>query len=58
MLVTKVRGQDKIDKVILSKTEVDLLRKMGVPLQVYAKEQLLKIAKNRRWKWYFNKEKQ
>ena len=57
MLVTKVRGQDKIDKVILSKTEVDILRKMGVPLQVYAKEQLLKIAKKRRWKWYFNKEK-
>jgi hypothetical protein len=57
MLVTKVRGQDKIDKVILSKTEVDLLRKMGIPLQVYAKEQLLKIAKKRRWKWYFNKEK-
>ena len=57
MLVRKVRGQDKIDKVILSKTEVDLLRKMGIPLQVYAKEQLLKIAKKRRWKWYFNKEK-
>jgi hypothetical protein len=57
MLVTKVRGQDKIDKVILSKTEVDLLRKMGIPLEVYAKEMLLKIAKKRRWNWYFNKEK-
>jgi hypothetical protein len=56
MLVRKVRGQDKVGKIILSKTEVDSVRKMGIPLEVYAKEMLLLIAKKRRWKWFLNKE--
>ena len=54
MYVRKVRGQDKIGKVILSKTEVEVVRRMGIPLEKYVKERLVQIAKERRWKWYFN----
>jgi hypothetical protein len=38
-------------------TEVSLARKMGIPLEKYAQAQLVFIAKKRRWKWFFNKEK-
>jgi hypothetical protein len=57
MLVRKVRGQDKVDKIIMSKSEVDAVRKMGIPIEFYISQQLVFIAKKRKWKWYFNKEK-
>lgn len=56
MFVRKVRGQDKVGKIILSKSEVDMVRKMGIPLEKYVQQMLVHIAKERRWKWYFNKE--
>jgi len=56
MLVRKVRGQDKIDKIIVSMIEAKLAHKMGIPLEKYVKTQLVLIAKKRKWKWYFNKE--
>jgi sensor histidine kinase regulating citrate/malate metabolism len=55
MLVRKVRGQDKIGKVIMSQSEMDSVKKLGVPIEVYVKQMLLIIAKKRRWKWYPNK---
>ena len=30
MIVRKVRGQDKVGKIILSRTEVDSVKRMGV----------------------------
>jgi len=57
MLVLKVRGQDKIDKIIVSMIEAKLAKKMGIPLEKYVKTRLVLIAKKRKWKWYFNKEK-
>jgi hypothetical protein len=57
MLVRKVRGQDKVDKIIMSKSEVDAVRKMCIPIEFYISQQLVFIAKKRKWKWYFNKEK-
>jgi hypothetical protein len=56
MYVRKVRGQNKVGKIILSKTEADAVRRMGVSLEDYVKQRLAQIAKERRWKWYFNKE--
>ena len=56
MIVRKVRGQNKIGKVILSKGQVEFLKKMGIPLEKFVKEALLLIAKKRRWKWYLKKE--
>ena len=57
MIVRKVRGQDKVGKIILSATDVKVANMMGVALEKYTKEMLSLIAKQRRWKWYFNKEK-
>jgi hypothetical protein len=56
MLVRKVRGQDKIGKVLMSQSEVAIVRKLGIPVELYIKEHLARIAKERRWKWYFIKE--
>jgi hypothetical protein len=57
MIVRKVRGLDKVGKIILSRTEVELVERMGVSLEAFVKQRLIQIAKKRRWKWYFNKEK-
>jgi glutamine phosphoribosylpyrophosphate amidotransferase len=56
MHVRKVRGQNKVGKIVLTATEVAVVRKMGMVLEDYVKHALLLIAKERRWKWYFNKE--
>jgi hypothetical protein len=55
MYVRKVRGQDKISKVILSPTEVAVVQKQGIPLEFYVAQQLVFIAKKRRWHWYLNR---
>lgn len=52
MLVRKLRGQNKIGKIILTRTEVELAKKKGVQLEMYVKHMLLLIAKQRRWKWF------
>jgi len=56
MIVRKVRGEDRVGKIIMSKIEYDLCKKLGVPVATFIKEHLLAIAKKRRWKWYLNKE--
>jgi len=58
MIVTKVRGQEKIDKIIVSRFEVYIAKKMGIPIEKWVKTKLVQIAKKRKWKWYFVKEKQ
>ena len=57
MLVRKVRNQNKVSKIILSKTEADVVRRSGVSLEEYVKQMLIEIAKKRRWKWFFDEEK-
>ena len=55
MIVTKVRGQNKIGKILVSPTEAMVVRKMGINLEVYVQMQLTAIAKRRKWKWFFEK---
>lgn len=55
MIVRKVRNQHKVGKIILSRSEVEAVRKLGLSLEVYAQRQLQLIAKKRRWKWFFEK---
>ena len=57
MIVRKVRGQNKIGKVLMSQSEIAIVRKLGIPIELFIKEHLARIAKERRWKWYFIKEK-
>jgi len=56
MIVRKVRGEDKIGKIILMRDEVEIARKMGISVEKYAAERLVQIAKKRKWKWFFNRE--
>jgi len=58
MIVRKVRGQDKVGKILISYLEARVAEKAGIPLEKYVKNMLVKIAKKRRWKWYFNKEQE
>jgi hypothetical protein len=53
MLVRKVRGQNKIGKVLMLQSEIAIVRKLGIPVELYIKQHLERIAKERRWKWYF-----
>jgi hypothetical protein len=53
MIVRKVRGENKVGKISLSPTDLALVRKLGLPLEAYVKEALARIAKKRKWKWFF-----
>ena len=57
MIVRKVRGEGRVGKIIMSKIEYDICKKLGVSVEDFIREALLMIAKKRRWKWYLNKEK-
>jgi len=57
MYVRKVRGQEKVGKVILTPIEVAVVQKQGIKLEDYVKQMVLIIAKKRRWHWYLNKGK-
>jgi hypothetical protein len=57
MYVRKVRGQDKVGRIILSSSEAASVKRLGIRLEDYVKEMLLIIAKKRRWTWYLNKKK-
>jgi hypothetical protein len=55
MLVRKVRGQDKVGKIILTAAQVAIIKKMGYSVEEYVKQTLLLIAKKRRWKWFLKR---
>jgi len=57
MYVRKVRGQDKVGKIILTAAQVAIVRKNGIPLEEYVQQMLLIIAKKRRWTWFFKEYK-
>ena len=56
MYVRKVRNENRVGKITLSASEVELAKRMGISVEKYAKNCLVLIAKKRRWKWFFNKE--
>ena len=57
MIIKKIRGQNKIGPIILTSSEVAVIKKMGVSIERYVKRHIEKVAKQRKWKWYFEKEK-
>lgn len=56
-MVRKVRGENRVGKIILSYSEVLLAEKLGMTVEKYAVKQLELIAKKRRWKWFFDRSK-
>ena len=52
MIVRKVRNQNKVGKIVLSRTEVEVVRRQGLSIEDWVKQMLLLIAKKRRWEWY------
>lgn len=57
MIVKKIRGENKLGKVLLSISEIYMAKRMGMSVEQYANIELIAIAKKRRWKWFFNKGK-
>lgn len=55
MIVRKVRGEDRIGRIIVSYFETEVCKKTGIPVEAWVKQQLLLIAKKRRWRWYLEK---
>ena len=55
MRVRKIRGENRVGKMTLSATEVELAKRMGISVEKYAKNCLVLIAKKRRWKWFFDR---
>ena len=55
MRVRKIRGENRVGKITLSATEVELAKRMGISVEKYAKNCLVLIAKKRRWKWFFDR---
>lgn len=52
MIVRKVRNQNKIGKILVSRSEAESVRRHGLSIEDWVKQMLLIIAKKRRWKWY------
>ena len=57
MRVRKVRNEDRVGKITLSASEVELAKRMGISVEKYVKNRLVQIAKERRWKWFFKEYK-
>jgi hypothetical protein len=55
MYVRKVRGKNKVGRIILTPTEIMYVERAGLKLEQYVKHALLIIAKQRRWHWYLNR---
>ena len=56
MRVRKIRGENRVGKITLSATEVELAKRMGISVEKYAKNCLVLISKKRKWKWFFDRE--
>jgi hypothetical protein len=57
MEVRKVRGKNKIGKITLYPSQIDILKKFKIPVDAFVNEHLIITAKQRKWKWFFEKEK-
>jgi len=57
MYVRKVRGKNAIHPVKMTSIQAMLAKKAGVTLEQYVKAYVKMIAKQRRWKWYLERNK-
>ena len=55
MYIRKVRGKNAIHPVRMTSIQAMLAKKAGVSLEQYVKAYIEMVAKQRRWKWWFEK---
>ena len=55
MIVRKRRGKNELMPIKMTKVEYDLCIKMGLTVEQFVKEYVAMIAKQRRWKWWFDR---
>lgn len=55
MIVRKRRGKNELMPIRMTKVEYDLCMKLGLTVEQFVKEYVAMIAKERRWKWWFEK---
>lgn len=58
MIVRKRRSKNELMPIKISKVEYDLCIKLGLTVEQFVKEYVDMIAKQRRWKWWFEKTRQ
>ena len=56
MIVQKVRGKNELKPIKMTKVEYDLALKMGLTIEAFVKAYVDMVAKQRRWKWWFEKQ--
>jgi hypothetical protein len=56
MIVQKVRGKNELKPIKMTKVEYDLALKMGLTIEAFVKAYVDMVAKERRWKWWFEKQ--
>ena len=57
MIVRKARGKNELMPIKVTKVEHELAKKLGLTIEQYVKEYVAMIAKQRRWKWWFERSK-
>ena len=53
MIIRKRRGKDELMPIKIYSGEYNLAMRLGVSIEEYVKAAVLRTAKERRWKWYF-----
>lgn len=53
MIIRKRRGKNELMPIKIYSGEYNLAMKLGVPIEEYVKAAVMRVAKERRWKWYF-----
>jgi hypothetical protein len=56
MIVQKVRGKNELKPIRVTKSEYDLAMRLGLSIEDFVKEYVKRVAKQRRWKWWFEKQ--
>jgi hypothetical protein len=55
LIVRKARGKNELMPIKVTKVEYELAKKLGLTIEQYVKEYVAFIAKQRRWKWWFER---
>ena len=57
MIIRKRRGKNELMPIRIYQGEYMLAARLGVPIEEYVKAAVMRTAKERRWKWFFDRYK-